>query len=97
MASERIAVEVVVALPERAWVVPLALPPGSTVLNAIERARLDQLVPELDPASCSYGVHGRRRPPGTMLRDGDRVEVYRPLVTSPKARRRAQAARTGER
>ena len=91
MASDRISVEVVLALPQRALVVPLDVPAGSTVLNAVERARLDEHLPELDLTQCSFGIYGRRREPGALLRAGDRVEVYRPLLTAPKERRRARA------
>jgi uncharacterized protein len=39
------------------------------------------------------GIYGRVVPPGTIVRDGDRVEIYRPLVADPKELRRARAAK----
>ncbi len=45
----------------------------------------------LDPAGLGYAIHGQRATPATPLREGDRVELLRPLLADPKAARRVRA------
>lgn len=83
-------VEVVCALPQRQWCVPLSLPAGATVADALAASGLAQEpgVPEL--SHCAVGVWGEVVERGRRLRSGDRVEIYRALITDPReARRRA--------
>lgn len=82
---------VAIALPEGQEVVALELAPGATIAQALERADVAGRYPAL--AVADTGLWGRRRPPGTVLREGDRVEVYRPLKADAKALRRARAGR----
>lgn len=79
------------ALPEALHRVVLEVPPGTTVLNAVERASASAELGVADPARVAFGVYGRRCPPDTLLADGDRVEIYRPLVADPKTLRRLRA------
>jgi len=83
-----IAVSVVYALPDRATEIELTLPSGATVADALEKSGLTELHPEVDPTRCAVGVFGRRVQHHRVLADGDRVEVYRPLVAEPKEARR---------
>lgn len=85
----RIAVEVVVALPDAQPIVRVELDQGATVEQAI---RASGLLAEM-PGDLRCGVFGRLRNPGDVLFDGDRVEIYRALLADPKAARRARAAR----
>jgi len=87
-----IAVSVVYALLERATEIELTLPSGATVADALEKSGLTDLHPEIDPMRCPVGVFGRRVQRHRVLADGDRVEVYRPLVAEPKEARRRRAA-----
>jgi putative ubiquitin-RnfH superfamily antitoxin RatB of RatAB toxin-antitoxin module len=89
-----IAVEVVYAERGRQWLVPLRLPAGTTAIAAVEASGLRLRIPALVVDPGSIGVFGRVVPPDTPLRDGDRVEIYRPLMADPKAMRRARAAAT---
>ena len=77
-------VEVVVALPRSEQVFFLELPEGATVEDALTKARLK---------AHSIGIFGERVAPERKLRDGDRVEVYRPLKMDPKEARRRRARR----
>lgn len=86
-----LAVEVVYALPGEQMLLKVALPGGSTIRDAIERSGITRQHPEVDPETCKVGVFGKRRTQDTLLRDGDRVEIYRPLIADPKATRRARA------
>jgi uncharacterized protein len=83
-------VEVIYALPQRQERVSLQLPPGSTALDAVRASGLLRLVPQGELGRV--GVWGRLVTPETQLRDGDRVEIYRPLLADPKEIRRKRAA-----
>ncbi|MFA6986618.1 MAG: RnfH family protein [Arenimonas sp.] len=86
-----IRVDVVFALPERYWTVRLELASGSTVSEALSAARLPSLDEriEIDPARLA--IFSRLVSISTVLRDGDRLEVLRPLTADPKQSRRARA------
>ena len=91
-ATETIEVEVVYALPMRQTVIALKLQAGATLALAIERSAIAERHRELDLSRAKVGIHGRVCVPGTLLRDGDRVEIYRPLSADPKEIRRRAAA-----
>lgn len=86
-------VQIVYALPERAWQLTLALPEGSVIADAVQASHLLEDHPELNDWATRVGVHGRRVPPETKLRDQDRIEIYRPLLIDPKDARRQRASR----
>ena len=83
-----IAVEVVYAQATQQDVRALEVPVDSTVREAITCSGLLGDNPELDLGSLVAGVFGRRQALTARLRVGDRVEIYRPLPTDPRARRR---------
>ena len=95
MDNKLIRVEVVYALPNEQRVVELHLPEGSTVLQAVERSGLDKHYPEIDLASAPLGVFSKlaKKPAEQVLRDNDRVEIYRPLIADPKKARANRAAK----
>jgi uncharacterized protein len=84
-------IEVVYALPKRQVVIVLEVEEGATILAAIERSGILQQFPEVDPRRDDGGVFGKRVTLDTPLREGDRVEIYRPLIADPKAARRERA------
>lgn len=86
-------VSVAIALPDRQEVVELELPEGSTIADALAAARVAERMPGCADGGLATGVWSHRRDPGTKLRDGDRVEIYRPLQADPKVARRARAGR----
>ena len=88
-----IEVSVVLALPDHATEVALRLPAGATVADALERSGLAARHPEVDLSQAAVGIFGKRTDRQAILADGDRVEIYRPLIADPKASRRARAAR----
>lgn len=90
-------VEVVVAWPDTQVVVALELPAGSTVIDAARASKLDQRFPELELREDHLGIFGELCPPDRVLRDGDRVELYRPLKLDPKTIRRINAERQKQR
>ena len=78
----------------RQWRVPLAIPAGSTLGDALFAARLNESI-ELRPPTdfVAAGILGQRCAPATRLRSGDRIELYRPLLADPKDARRARVSR----
>jgi len=84
---------VVYALPQRQWSAAVALAPGSTVAMAIEAAGLIEAFPELLGRALEAGIFNRVCSPGHVVRDGDRIEIYRPLQIDPKQARRLRARR----
>jgi len=84
-------VEVAYALPERQALIALEVEEGTTALMAIERSGILQQFPGANPRRDGVGVFGKRVPLDTLLRDGDRVEIYRPLITDAKQARRERA------
>jgi putative ubiquitin-RnfH superfamily antitoxin RatB of RatAB toxin-antitoxin module len=89
------AVEVVYALPQRQRVVSVPLREGMTAEQAVEASAILAEFPELAAQPRLLGIYGRRVEGTERLRDGDRVEIYRPLKFDPRdsRRRAAQAAR----
>ncbi len=89
-----IRVEVCHALPDRQWLITVDLPAGSTLAEAIRRSGLTRELPGLDLHRDAVGLFGERATLDTVLRDGDRVEIYRPLLVDPKEIRRRRALKT---
>lgn len=87
-----IRVEVVYALPERAWSWALELPVGATVEQAVHAAGVERVVPGALVDADLLAVFSRPVALTDALRDGDRVEVLRPLQADPKQARRSRAA-----
>ena len=84
-------VSVAVAWPERQEVIEIDLPGGATVADAV--ALVQSMRPEAPLAALRTGIWSRPCPPQTRLREGDRVELYRPLVADAKEMRRARVRR----
>lgn len=91
--GREIRVEVAYALPERQRLVTVVLEPGATVARAIRESGLATEFPEIDPGGKNpVGVFGQHRRLDDRVRDGDRVEIYRPLKADPREARRRLAA-----
>jgi len=84
-------ITVAVALVSVQEVIELELPEGSRVADALAAARVDERFPNAGLAEATVGIWSRPCGRHTVLRDGDRVELYRPLVVDPKQARRARA------
>jgi hypothetical protein len=86
-----IRVEVVYALPERQYLRKVTLAEGSSVEQAIVASGLLELRSDIDLQSNKVGIYSRPAKLGDVLNDGDRVEIYRPLIADPKELRRQRA------
>ncbi|WP_434633706.1 RnfH family protein [Chromobacterium sp. CV08] len=89
--TERLSVEVAYARPERQWLVAVDLPMGATALDAVRASGILAACPELDEAALKLGVFGKAVKSDAVLREHDRVEIYRPLLADPKEVRRQRA------
>ena len=69
-------------------VIRLSLPAGATVMQALRESGVLERHAGIDLESQKVGVWGKLRAPDDVLREGDRVEVYRPLQVDPKEARR---------
>ncbi len=90
--NETLHIEVVYALPDAQYRIELQLPAGSTASAALERSGLLQRFPEIDLGNDRMGIFGRTVKPDYVLADGQRLEIYRPLLRDPKEARRERAA-----
>lgn len=86
-----IRVQVCHALPDSAFIADVTLAAGSTLRQAVELSGLLRQHPSIDLTVQKIGVFGKIKPHDAVLRDGDRVEVYRPLQADPKETRRRRA------
>jgi len=89
--SDRIAVEVVFGRPDAQTLVALSLQQGATVASAIASSGLAENYPDESFADLPTGIWGRIVDKECILKDGDRVEVYRPLQLEPRESRRRLA------
>lgn len=88
-----IQVEVVYARPDRQEIVDVTLNDGASVRDAITASGIGARFPEIDMTIAAVGIFSRRVSLDAVLRDGDRVEIYRALIADPKQVRRQRAAR----
>jgi hypothetical protein len=84
-------VAVALALAGRQAVVELELEEGATVRQAVSASGLAGRFPELDLGRLTPGIWSRASGWDAKLRDGDRVELYRPLQADAKQMRRSRA------
>ena len=89
--ADSINIQVVYALPERPDLVAVKLPSGSTLQQALDASGLINKH-AIDVGAAKFGVFGKISKVDTVLRDKDRVEIYRPLIADPKEVRKARAA-----
>jgi uncharacterized protein len=83
-------IEIVYAEPQRAIVKTLHLPAGASVADALKLAALDPDFAGVDLANSALGIFGILIRGNQLLRQGDRIEIYRPLAADPKEARRAR-------
>jgi len=90
-AAGQLSVQVCYATATREILLNVTVGEGSTIEQAINASGILQAVPEIDLATHPVGVFGKKKTLDGLLRGGDRVEIYRPLVADPKESRRRRA------
>lgn len=94
--SPEIKVEVVYALPEKQYLRQVRLAQGSTVEQAIVASGLLELRSDIDLSKNKVGIFSRPVKLNDEVNEGDRVEIYRPLIADPKELRRQRAERSAK-
>ncbi len=89
--ADEIQVEVAYALPERQVILAVRTHVGATVENAIQDSGILETFPDIELAQLKVGIFSKLGKLDTLLRDKDRVEIYRPLIADPKEVRRKRA------
>jgi putative ubiquitin-RnfH superfamily antitoxin RatB of RatAB toxin-antitoxin module len=89
--NETINIEVVYALPHEQTLLKKSVPAGATVAEALQLSGIQQKYPELNLATSKLGIFGKLVKADVVLRDKDRIEIYRPLIADPKEVRRKRA------
>ncbi len=84
-------IEVVFAVPGRQELISLTVDPGTTVEMAISLSAIGDRFPDEDLSGYQAGIWGRLVNPDHPLEDGDRLELYRPLLIDPRDARRRLA------
>ncbi|MES2105129.1 MAG: RnfH family protein [Pseudomonadota bacterium] len=86
-----IKVQVCYATEHEMTVLDLQVPAGATLSEAVTRSGILQKHPEIDIAVAKFGIYGKLKSADSALHEGDRVEIYRPLIADPKESRRRRA------
>ncbi|WP_072282078.1 RnfH family protein [Rappaport israeli] len=91
MTRKTIHIEVAYALPERQKIIALQVYEGITIQEAVARSGIVRFFPELKLDEASFGIFSQEQSKDYVLRDGDRIEIYRPLIADAKEMRRQRA------
>lgn len=92
----KIAVEVVYALPEKQYLQRVMLDEGATVEAAIHASGILELRSDIDLTKNKVGIYSRPVKLADVVKEGDRVEIYRPLIADPKELRRQRAEKSAK-
>lgn len=92
--SPEIHVEVIYALAQKQYLRKVTLPEGATVEAAILASGIPELRPEIDLTRNKVGIYSRPAKLTDPVHEGDRVEIYRPLIADPRALRRERAEKS---
>ncbi len=91
MNDEKIKIELVYALPAEQTLLKLEVPKATTIAEAIKLSGILEKYPEIDLEKGKFGIFGKLSKADAVLRDKDRIEIYRPLIADPKEVRRKRA------
>jgi len=73
------------------WLREVAVPVGTTAIQAIDASGFRTDFPHVNPLAHGLAIYGQPCPPGQVLRSGERVDILRPLAFDPKESRRRRA------
>lgn len=88
---DKIQVEVCYALPEKQTLLSLEVEPSLTIESIINQSGILELHPEINLAENKVGIFSKLAKLNDTLHDGDRIEIYRPLIADPKEVRKQRA------
>lgn len=90
---ETMNVQVCYAPAQKTTLIALTLKCDSTIREVIELSQILAQHPEIDIEVCRLGIFGKLKTLNTVVRQGDRVEIYRPLTADPMEARRRRSAK----
>ena len=93
----KINVEIAYANPTSQSIIQVEIEEGRTIEQAIDRSGILLLFPEIDLMQQKVGIFSKQMKLSDIIKEGDRIEIYRPLIVDPKEarRRRVKKHRTG--
>ena len=92
MMPDEILVEIAYALPEEQVIISIKVPTIFNVQQAIEKSGIQKKFPSIDLSKNKVGIFGKKTTLDHVLKNRDRIEIYRPLILDPKEMRRKRAA-----
>ena len=90
--SATVNIEVAYALSDKQLVIAVQVSQGTTIEQAIQLSGILEQFPQIDIAKNKLGIFGKLKKADVLVREGDRVEIYRPLIADPKVVRKQRAA-----
>ncbi|HCP57408.1 MULTISPECIES: RnfH family protein [Pseudomonas] len=98
MDKQTIVVEVVYALAHKQKLLRINVPQGTTMREAVLKSGMQEHFPGLDLAESPLGIFGKAvpKPDERVMQEGERIEIYRPLIADPKEVRKQRAAKAAE-
>lgn len=89
----KVTIEVVYGTPLKQTLLEVAVDEGATVAQAVEESGILQQYPEIDIDTAKLGIWNKVVRSSSTVKQGDRIEIYRPLVADPKEVRKRRAER----
>lgn len=89
-------IEVTYALPEKQFLLPVKVEEGCTIEEAIIASGILALRDDIDLKKNKVGIYSRPAKLADVVQEGDRIEIYRPLIADPKELRRQRAEKSKE-
>jgi putative ubiquitin-RnfH superfamily antitoxin RatB of RatAB toxin-antitoxin module len=93
--GNKIEIEVAFAAPDKQSILKVSVAEETSVFDGAVNSGIDKIYPEIDFTTVNMGIFGKtvKKPKEQILRAGDRVEIYRPLLIDPKQARLNRAAK----
>jgi len=93
--TAQLQVEICYATPDLQIRKPVRVDAGATVQQAIMQSGVMRECTAIDLTVCRVGIYGKLKTLDTVLRDQDRIEIYRPLIADPMDTRRRRVKKKG--
>ena len=90
--TETVLIEIAYATPQRQMILEQTVGADTSPRDAVMQSEIDAFFPEIDKENCDIGIFGKAIRPDHVLENGDRIEIYRPLIADPKEVRKQRAA-----
>ena len=91
--NDKTMIEIAYATPKLQKIIECEVDTDISPRDAVRQSAIRQYFSDIDPETCDLGVFGKPIAEDYKLVDGDRIEIYRPLIADPKEVRRKRAAK----